>query len=291
MIRKRQKRSVTTITCVMLMLISVIAMTQPKMLNSKRFNEKAKEFFITNLHSLDLSPLSEPDKCVLLKTVSNELETLNDVTMTIIADDFVVRNYHEKYLDLHFSLAFDQISERFYFISLPQFEDFKMNVTKYYDQINDTTYRLKDPSGIMKLNTSLFDKLFSNDRFIVNLGNDDFSKAFDLASAMLSEMFRDLYQRKISVGEFSGALQDKYNGKGISKNDLNMVNELIQPMFTENNYRVQVFFWKEVGYVLFVYFMDQSQLKIKVDSYLIPNERRRMVYRQVDTKYRECISK
>jgi len=288
--RESQNRSVRTVTCVMLMLVSITVKTQPTILNS-HFNESAKEFFVTNFHSLDLSPLSEPDKCVLLNTVANDLGNLNDLRMTIIGDGFLIRNYHEKYLDFHFSFVFDNNSDKFYFISLPQLVDFKTNVMKYYDQINDSTYTIKDPSWLIKLNTSLFDKLFSNDRFLIGVGNDDFTRVFDLASAMLSEMFRDLYQRKISVGEFSGKVEDNYNRKTISKNDLNMINDLIEPMFTEDNYRVQVFSLKEVGYVLFVYFMDQSQLKIQVDSYLIPNERRRMVYRQVDTKYRECIPK
>lgn len=268
--------------------------SQPSYLNSKQFNVEARTTFLNGYKSMDLSPLNEEGKCILKNIVENDLDKLNDWRIAIIKDRFVVKNYYDDYLHLHFSFINDQTNHnRIYFISLPHLEEFFWNLPKYYEPKNDTIYEFKGPPDLIKVNSILIDKFLESSSFFVKATDvKSFYSKFHLVRHLLEEMLRPIFPNEISVGTLVGDIENEFISGKISRTVYQNINDKITPMFNSENYQVQVFQVEQVCYVLLVYSVDEMTSKIKVDFFIIPEaERRDLTGYDETTEYLECLSR
>ena len=108
--------------------------------------------------------------------------------MVILQDKFLVKNYYEGYLQLHFSFVKNLGTGKMHFISFPQFSEFVFDVKVNYERKNDSVYTLRVPREPIKLNTFMLEEFLMNREFLTIQSNHyDVAAKFRFASEVLNE--------------------------------------------------------------------------------------------------------
>ncbi|HEY9046886.1 MAG TPA: hypothetical protein VIN08_13375 [Ohtaekwangia sp.] len=253
----------------------------------KSFNNDARTYFINNEEAFDLAPLSESEKCIIKKSISNDLDEINNWRTVTISDQFYIRNYRVEGVDFDFSFVKDSVGN-FYFISLPQIHDYIYSLSNYYDEI-DNFFVLKDSIDLVDISSPFVDKLTESEIFAMK--NGDFGDKFRLLDNLMHEIFELFFLQEISIGEFENEFRNKIIGTSSNRN-YNKVKELLNKITTSSNYVIKSCAIKEVGYVLFVYSLEnQIDNQIRIKIYFLPQiKRSRIAHSDISTKYKDCFS-
>lgn len=265
---------------------------------SAKFNDDAKEFFIKNASSLDLSVLTEEEKCVLSKSIENDLDDLNDWKMALVKDNLVVRRYVEPYTNLNFSFVRDKSLNKLYFASFLDYWSIIFTPErKYYEKRNDTLLVFVDELKILRLNAPTFDTLLKSKEFQVDPNNPrDFYIKANFASRFLGELDQGLLHNKCSLDDLYG-YAEKSLGAGHMKKDLSVqIQRLVRKGLDTGAYLVETHYFDFAGYLLVLYSKDgyskhRTNDQLKVEFFWVPFPQRRVVGWGFDrpTEYYECF--
>lgn len=257
---------------------------------SQEFNRKASEYFLEHFNEFDLSPLDEVEKCMLKKTVENDLNELNGSKIVILHDKFLIKHYFEDYLQLGFSFIEDSKSGKRYFLSLPQLDEFIFDVEANYVQKNDSVYQLEMPRQPVEINTRLLDDMFfSVEDFLVDQsGTRDFYSKSRFAGDLLREGFSFFHPYlEISLGDFVGRMQKDLSIGLLSHESFNKLMKL-EERSLQNEISLNIFFIEHIGYYLQIYSRDKATSKLKLDLIMLPDRERSYSYRHAMIRYRDC---
>jgi hypothetical protein len=258
--------------------------------NYENFNEEAKQTFLKGIDSYDLSPLSGAEKCILKKTIENDLDDGNNWKVSLIHDTFVVRSYEGGFLQLGFSFVKDKVSNKYYFLWIPSLKERLYDFRVHYKEKNDTIFELKEPVTAIKLHTPLLDDFFKHPIFHVGPEKYEFFKKKNVARHLLEEAFEDVYKYEVDGGVLLNKMEDLLNKGIISSATYNLVDEKFnKPISTIENYKLETFYIDYAGYIIFTYSVDSTTNYLKVDTYFIPNKERPLSVRGITTNYRECL--
>lgn len=254
----------------------------------KSFNDEARSYFINKERAFDSTPLSEAEKCIIKKSVSNDLDQINNWRTVTISDLFCIRNYQVEGIDFDFSFVKDS-AENFYFFCLPQINDYIYNLSKYYKEV-DNVFVLKDSIDLVDISSSFVDRFTESE--ILAVKSENFGDKFRLVSNVMHEVFEPLFSQEISIGEFEGKFQNEIREISNSNRNYDKVKDLLDRITKSPNYVIQSCAIKEVGYVLFVYSLENEiDNRIRVGIYLLPQIRRsRIAHSDINTRYKDCLS-
>jgi hypothetical protein len=276
--------------CTFLFSLTLCAcISQERRVDMNNLNELSKSFFINNFKSIDLSGLSEAEKCILLETVKNDMDQLNDLTASTV-QSFSIRNFYLRFSQLHFSFVFDSKDGQIYFLALPELHRWINDVKSHYTAMNDSIYQLKEKNSLRLLNTPLLDIIFTNDSFRIDPHSSNaFQRKYKLASGLSRESFRMLYHHEVPSYEVFSLIEEKTKEEIVSKSSAEDLASLIREA-TRHNIAVETFYLDGIGFVAFKYSVNERVSKIGIDVYFLPAvQRKRYVRFEADTKYVECM--
>jgi hypothetical protein len=257
---------------------------------SDRFDKNAKEFFVENIQSFDLSPLPKWEQCVLEQTVINDLTLLNNWRTVFFYDSLIIKTYHDSFLQLPFAFIQNKRSKTFYFLWVPFLKDYVYNVDSNYQPKNDTIYVLKEPVEAIKLSSHQLDDFFAKEVFAA-VDEQSFFSSVRAAKNLIKEVLPTIYANEISVEAFKARIDQMRTKNEMTKTNYDFIMEkLINPMFDgmdDSFHRVQTFHMAEAGYVILLYLQQSQQLKL--DIYFVPEKERPWNARGTTTNYKDCF--
>lgn len=267
--------------------------SQTSIPSSKEFNKEAKEFFIDQYELFDLSPLDTSEKCILKNTILNDLDQMDNGSVTIFEDRYVIKNYFDTYLRLRFNFVKDILTNRFYFISLPQFDRMLYNVKVNYDEFPNGIYKLKAPREAIRINTSLIDAFFNDgDSFHDTAENTGLNSKFESAAKLIDKIFPDLATSNTMVSNFNSQMHDEYDLGRISESAFNQIMKLLEPLSLNVNCRIEAYLIDKSGFLLFIYSTDSQSSKMKIASYFVPEPEGLYISGFNDeNRYKDCLKK
>jgi hypothetical protein len=258
---------------------------------SDDFNITAAHYFSQHIDSIDLDPLSTYHKCIVRKTILNDLDELNNDKKVLLHDRFVLRTYFDPYIQLPFTFVRDDLKDKMYFIWMPYLKEQLFNVEYSYHQVNDSIFALNQPVEVIKMPATLIDKFLYDQSFIID-SERSFLDAVNFSQQFLEETLSVIFSREISVAEFERDLEQLFESNEISEvNYQKIKTQLINPMFSGGLHDVQSFRLAEVGHCLIVYRTDKdSNNRFKVEIYHLPKSKRWWQARMATPRYRECAN-
>jgi hypothetical protein len=277
------------ILLVVLLGTSVNCKPQP-LPTSEEFDRKASSYFAEHFDAFDLSPLDEFEVCTLKKVVANDLGELGGSRLTIVEDRFLLRSYFERFLQLHFCFIQDVETGEFYFVSIPQLDEYVYDVEANYVKQDGGMYQLKSPRQPIKMNTRLLSDFLSNiDLGIKNTSN--LEKRFlgcRKVNEILDEAFIFLPYDEISHSTLQGRIKDEQEKGLISTHSLNITTQFIEASL-QNEHSLRTFYIDGAGYLLSSCSLDKETLKAHVDMFFLPDEKKILTSRVESIKYRDCL--
>jgi hypothetical protein len=257
----------------------------------QNFNKEARQTFLKEFNSYDLTPLIGSERCILKETIENDLDEINNWKVSVIKDTFAVRSYNGGYLQLDFSFILDKTSGKYYFLWIPSLKERLFDFRVHYKEKNDTTYVLKDSVYAIKMHTPLLDKFFTHPIFHIDSNENDFFKKYSIARHLMEEAFGEIYKYELDGGVLIGKMKSLLEKKVISNSAYNFINDKFnKPISTIDNYQLETFYFDYAGYILLTYTVDSSTNFLKVNTYYIPNKERPLSVRWIATNYRECLA-
>lgn len=253
------------------------------------FNKEAADYFVENYQLFDLSPLDDFKKCTLKKIIENDLEELGGPRIAILHDRYLIKEYYDGFLQLHFSFIKEIETGTFYFICLPQLDEFIYDVMANYRQKNDSIYELRSLQWQVRINTDPLLNLLSNDdfQFYSSDIHERFTK-FRYASEVLTESLRLLRRNEISASRLQSALQEDLKQEIITDRAYKMAMQLIDDAVRNEN-KIRTYEFDVAGYLITVYSVDKQRPHVAVDMFFIPKNERKLISRSEGIKYRDCL--
>lgn len=270
----------------MLLLLSCV---RPDESNSAKFNEEAKTYFLTNLDSFNLSALNDEEKCILTKTIENDLNGLNDWKLTMVKDNLEVRSYTDHYTNLNFAFVKDHSQNKMHFVNcLNLWSMIFTPEREYYAEKSDSLFLNGEPR-IIKIAIPTLDTLFNKKEFQID-PNDD----------------RDMYLKTQLAKNFLVELDFTFLGNRCSPHDLDdyAVKSLENGSMKEDLYQevrklarkdfVQTHYFDFAGYLAVVfsrsnYSRDRTSAQLGVELFWIPFPRRGKVGWGIDRITNYCV--
>lgn len=254
------------------------------------FNVEAASYFSKSFDSLDLTPLSSYEKCILGKTILNDLDELNNYKRTLLCGDrFTVRTYDDPYLQLPFTFVLDNLNQKMYFLWVPHLKEHLFDVSYAYEQTNDSIFTLKEPAAAVRVGAPLIDRFLSDQDLSIKTQRS-FLDAVQFSNAFLEEIFKPVLAHRISIAEFEQDLVELLNSGSINEASYeNLRTTMIQPVLRENMFDIEVFRLQEAGHVMVVHRADSvTGDRFSLQIYYLPKLTRYWNSRGVTSRYRDC---
>ena len=227
---------------------------------TNRFNSEAKTFFLENVHTFDLFPMSERERCVLTEGVRDHLDSINNEKLTVL-DSFYIRSYEFRDLGIFFS--FIKKGQNFHFIHWPLFYKFASNdFFIFKDSIGEP---VKSDYSISKINSHLVNGFFKDEVFT----NVAPKEQYQLGIKLLLKVFPALSSFK-PVGEFELWLdkQPQTHREAI-KQIIDPIMNRKQSITGDKDYLISKI--EYIGYVFYDFHMiDEATPDIELDVYFLP---------------------
>lgn len=244
------------------------------------FNAAAQNQILSKFDTIDLFPMSDREKCILKKTISEFLNELNDFKITQI-DSFYIRNYALEDLGRNFSVV--MIKDRYYLLTLPRLFEY-WYTDRYYNQTAHG-YKLRGADGaISRINSQGFDEFVSNEVFV-----DSSSYTLGHFMVMLNAIFPELTYKEVPHREIQEWIAEQ------PPQNQDVIESLLDPIIGSRGKLMMPHDWRAYridyfGFVLFAFRVNSDVLKpITVDIYFLPFvERFGTFYETDDVKYRNC---
>jgi len=257
-----------------------------EMPTSLEFNRASREYFRDHTYLLDSLNVNQFGRCILEKTIENDLDDLNGSIIVIAQDRFLIKAYFEDYLQMHFSFIKDIKTEKFYFWAIPELSEFLYHVDSNYVLKKDT-YKLKRPRAPVKIPTANLNNVLSSDCF--RIGDHDPAERvtrFRRASEVLTEAFPLLRSNETSTVGFIGKIHDDFARGLISDSAFNQTMTIVNTGMKTERY-MNVYRFDKIGYLLTIF--DGHSTGITIEMFFLPDNERIYISRLMTIKYRECF--
>lgn len=227
-------------------------------INSAQFNDEARNFFAYHFDSLDLSPLTEYEKCRLREAVRLDLDSLDDFSFNVLDDRYLIKTYFEYDEEIRFSIVKDLKNGTFYFLCIPHFH--KLLYVGAYHESKENKYGLKIARKTIKVNAPLYNSLI--DTHVPDPRRPEFS--WRLIRATMPEFPAG---GNISVEDFKTKIQREYDLGLIAESSLKKLTDILDSTGYGNQ---EIVFIERIGYLILVF----DKVKDDVSFYFFPEENR-----------------
>jgi hypothetical protein len=258
--------------------------------DGKYFNMQAKESFFQNREKYDLRSMNEMEKCVLEKTIANELDDLND-WRTAIIDSFYVRRYFLYSINTDFSFA-RTIRGDFYFIAIPRLNDYLLHdftcMHPYYDCVRDGTIRLKDSVelAVSKINSTMLDEFFKKEVHHSRPLKQQREESVRLFHEFFPHMMLDHISWEMLIEELANEPEPNRTYIGNFLDPLAMR----EPMIT-GNVDCLIYKYEPFGWLFYDFYVDAgNSARISLDIYFIAHKNSEKLSYALGHEERECMS-
>lgn len=225
---------------------------------------------------------------MLQKAVKNDLDELSEPAMRILHDKFVIKHYFEDFLQLHFSFVKNIDSSQFYFIMLPEFDEYIYQVEENYIQLNDATYRLKWPREPVRINTYAIERLLSAKEFELNNDLAVEKDARSLVQQILNETFEFLEPNEISNGILENQLRRDLANGSISQVSFDSVMKFVEASL-RNEIDLKIVSLQKAGYIFEVFGREVGGQRLTLNIFFLPDNQRAYLSRTHVINHRECL--
>lgn len=234
---------------------------------SSQFNEQAKEFFLEQYETLDLTPMDELERCILKEAITKYLDTLDNSKIVIVHDRFLVKNFYEPWLEMPFSFVKDAVTNRFYFFCLPEFHKMIYDVDMNYELSEGGKYKLKAARGAKKIASPMINVFFSD--FNRSEGQQFYS-ATEIAKDIIHAAFPDLLCAYEPVSVVEWEMRNDCDSGLIAESALEEIVQLLNPSSSDTDHDTEAYFIDSVGYLFVIYCLSNPGEKVEVSFYLVP---------------------
>jgi hypothetical protein len=247
-----------------------------------QFNIGAVEYFESSgyISKRPLTFLNETHNCVLAKSIHNDLDKLNNWKTINLWGTFDVRTYFQPFVQLNFQFVKDLKSDRYYFISFPEVDDYFYHVEKYYDHVNDSVPG-DSKKHIQEIPCELLNEILSAPAFLVSNDADYYKKG-----QQVEQMLEVLLERNFDPAKRFPAQEDFDKGM-LSAAEFAEIESIYRENLQKKGASVAMFENTWAGFLMVI--LNREKDKLRAQLYFIPKQRRMPEYKRVTSEYwKEC---
>jgi hypothetical protein len=247
------------------------------------FNEQAAEIFLKK-GSENLAPLSEKDKCILVKEIKENLDELNDWS-AIQVDSFLIREY----ISFNAGTRFEFIRTkdgRFYFLFLPKFYQYYWGKEAYHLNTKKFFFELDTVPGnyVVDISSPFVDSFFNEAVFEKRSVTDQIIQSQHLLSFVLKEALT----KEVFLPDLSDSIQRRPQNQQIE------IHKVLDPILKKENSSPNTthqfkIYWNEVGFVIVDFAGALQDSRLKLSFLLVPHQTHPMFPYEIEPGFSECF--